>query len=275
MIFYLWTSDNKFGGYEALLELSKGQGGDALKINLYGWVTKSWRGAYPGFSTARHVVDWNQIPRDVTVFLRIDLSRSKPWVMLWVGHARNGRRYVLNEWPREGDYIPGWGDPGAWALPSETTKQDGDQGPAQRPLGFGYAAYLAEMERIERQLAAWKAGNDDPFALAMQELEKLAPIHVEANAMDSRLGHDPTPKEGGTSTIIDDMNDLCESRGSKRFFEPASGEHLSQGDIMINNALSDVPDALPMAPGLFVARHCFATRFLPSSCWFSHQHFRV
>jgi len=262
MIFYLWTKDNKWGGYEALLDLSKGQGGDAIKINLYGWVQKSWKGAYPSYSNERHVVKFSQTPRDVTVYLRIDLGKSKPWCMQWIGHAPDGRRYILNEWPREGDYIPGSGDPGEWALPSESDKQDGDCGPAQRPCPFGYNDYLKEIDRVERQLAAWQAGNNEPFKLSPKELEAIAPIQVEGCSMDSRLGHSPNPREGGTTTLIDEVNELLAEQGSSRFFEPAPGEQLSQGDIMINNALADVPGMLPHAPGLFVLEHCLGTRFM-------------
>lgn len=262
MIFYLWTKDNKWGGYEALLDLSKGQGGDAIKINLYGWVQKSWQGAYPRYSSNRHVVKWSQVPRNLTVYLRVDLGKAKPWCMLWIGHAPDGRRYILNEWPREGDYIPSIGDPGPWATVSVTDKQDGDAGPAQRPCPFGYNDYLKEIERVERQLGAWAQGHDNPFILSARELENYEPIHVEANSMDSRLGHSPNAREGGTTTLIEEINELLHKQGSYRYFEPAPGEQLSQGDIMINNVLADVEGMLPHAPGLFVLEHCYGTRFM-------------
>ncbi len=262
MIFYLWTKDNKWSGYEALLELSKGQGGDAIKINLYGWVQKSWKGAYPMYSNERHVIKWSQAPRDLTIYHRVDLGKSKPWCMQWIGHAPNGRRYILNEWPREGDYIPGQGDPEEWAKMSESDKQDGDPGPAQRPCPFGYLDYINEIIRVEKQLAAWKAGNNEPFKLSPAELEKITPIYVEGRSMDSRLGHSPNPREGGTTTLIDEVNELLRELKMDWFFEPAPGEQLTQGDNMINNALADAVGTLPVGPGLFVLEHCLGTRFM-------------
>lgn len=259
MIFYIWTQDNPFGGYEALRRLSEGMGEEQVRINLYGDVRKGWHGAFPNFDTVRHVVSLEQIPRELTVRRYVDAGQSKPMFVLWIGTARDGRDYVLNEWPREGDYIPGIGDPGAWAVPSVShpPRMDGDPGPAQKPLGFGYPQYIEDWKRVELQLGAWyHAGVMAPFALDGEALKGHKPIEVYESEMDSRLGGAERPTtRGGTATMLDDFAELGEE------FSPAAGDRLHEGDHKIRNALAERSDTPARGPGLFVARHCLALRF--------------
>lgn len=262
MIFYIWTEDNKWGGYESVLQTCEGKSEADKRILLYGDVQKDWRTAYPGYRdesyrTGGHLIDLHEIPRDVTVRKYVDAAESRPMFTVWIGTDRVGRDYILNEWPREGDYIPGHGDPGAWAEPSSSERKDGDQGPAQKTLlRFGFRDYMAEWERVERQIGAWKAGVEDPFVLSAEELSKHERIAVWEEQMDSRLGHAPTMNEGGQSTLMDDFNKLgCG-------FVPAAGDRLKEGDNKMNDALAAQKDGLFHGPRLLVGSHCRATRFM-------------
>jgi hypothetical protein len=267
MIFYIWTQDNPFGGYEALLGTYKNKTEQERRVALYGDVQKDWKTAYPKYETAKHAaLTLAQAPRDVTIRRYVDAAEARPLFTVWMGTDRVGRDYVLNEWPREGDYIPGVGDPGAWAEPSAGEKKDGDAGPAQKLIWFGYRDYIQEWERVERQLAAWKSGVDDPFSLSLEELKKWEPVKVYEEQMDSRLGNAPTMNEGGKSTMMDDFNDLgCD-------FVPAAGDRLKEGDKKINDALRDMSEedgerggrghGLFSGPRLLVCEHCLAIRFM-------------
>jgi hypothetical protein len=260
MIFYIWTQDNPYGGYEALRHLSEGMGEEQVRINLYGDVRKGWHGAFPNFDTKKHVISLEQVPRELTVFRYVDAGESKPMFVLWIGVARDNRHYILNEWPREGDYIPAWGDPGAWAVPSVShpPKMDGDFGPAQRPLGFGFPEYIAEWRRVALQLGAWKnMGTMSPFTLDADALKDHKPVEIYQSQMDPRLGGSTRPtKDGGTRSMMDDFAELDE------WFDPGAGERLAEGDNKIRNALADRSDTPARGPGLFVVRHCLATRFM-------------
>ncbi len=259
MIFYIWTQHNPWSGYAALLHLSQGMGEEQIRINLYGDVRKGWHGAYPNWDTARHVISLEQVPRDLTIRRYVDAGQSKPMFVIWVGTARDGRDYILNEWPREGDYIPGIGDPGAWAVPSisHPPKMDGDPGPAQKPLGYGYPQYIEDWRRVELQLGAWYHGGImNPFVLDAEALKQHKPVKLYASEMDSRLGGAERPTVGGgTRTMMDDFEELGER------FDPASGDRLKEGDHKMRNALAEKQDTPARGPGLYVVRHCLAVRY--------------
>lgn len=270
MIFYIWSQDNAWGGYESVLGTCAGSDEGQKRIILYGDVEKDWRTAYPGyqdkhFSEGGHLINLNEIPRDVTIRRYVDAAESRPMFTVWIGVDRAGRKYVLNEWPREGDYIPGWGDPGPWAEPGDGQRKDGVPGLVQQKLlAFGFDAYMEEWERVERQLAAWKSGapgggqmseGTDVFKLSPGELEKFEPVKLQEQLMDSRLGNAPTMREGGKSTLMDDFNELgCD-------FTPASGDRLREGDKKINDALAPRKEGLFTGPRLLVGTHCLGVRF--------------
>lgn len=79
-------------------------------------------------------------------------------------------------------------------------------------------------------------------------------IMPERSQMDSRFGSAPTPSDGGSTTLIEEM--LKQEHAIE--VEPASGGRLAEGDSFIKAALRLDPNGIP---GLFVVDDCKAVRF--------------
>src|SRR5215510_2001932 len=70
---------------------------------------------FPKFRERIHVVEPQAIPTAGTRYHFVDPASSRNWYMIWVLVDPKGRHWVYREWPAEGIYIPGLGDPAAWA----------------------------------------------------------------------------------------------------------------------------------------------------------------
>lgn len=242
---WLHTYDNAHrGNWPGMVADCVGATEAYIRIIAYGDVSKGYAVRYPKFNDAVHVIQRAQIPRAGTWYHVVDPAGDRNWFMLWAVVDALGRVYIAREWPQEGDLIPDVGDPGPWAVTSEVGKRNGDAGPAQDGLGWGFARYKREIDRVEKELGEWWHGKDG---------EKGPPIKVSVRKMDSRLGAAPTPNAGGYTTIMDGMAD------EGLDFESASGDRLKEGDQAIQDAL-DYNDKLPIdalnAPHLYVNDCC-------------------
>lgn len=273
-IVYFHTNENPYGGYEALKKTLENKPREEILVRAYGVPTRRMATRFPKFRAEVHVFKLPDLPKRGTRFQVIDPCGGRSFFMGWflVDESPRGKRiWIYREWPREGGYIPGVGDPGAWAIPGE--KEDGDMGPGQTACaGFGLKRYLEEISRLE----GW------PVAVVSAALEKAdtvkrkrsrfpgtparsvtGPIEgarerVYLRWMDSRFGATPTVREDGTRTLIEDFEDL------ELYFEPAPGEHLEEGITKINDLL-DYDETQPVdslnAPRLMVCEECPAIIF--------------
>jgi hypothetical protein len=249
-VFYFHTKDNVYGNWEGLKQDLAGSKPDSIRIDAYGDVRRAWDAKFPKFRDTVHIVRLEQVPRSGTFYHVCDPCDTRNWFMTWWlvdGPHGAERHYCVRQWPQDGDYIPGVGDPGVWARASEKQKADGDPGPAQTGWGFTLAEYRAEIARVELELGKWFH--------EIKEGELPRPVEVQERHMDSRFGAVATPKEDSYTTLIEE----CEDMGL--YFEPASGKQSSEGHVLINDKLG-YDDTKPLtslnSPHFFIVESCEA-----------------
>lgn len=256
IVCYFHTKDNFYGGNWRGLKVSLETAKDEEKrVTAYGDVKKAWAGAFPKFKDLVHVITRSQVPKKGTWYHVVDPCSGRNWFMAWFLVDANDRTYVVREWPQAGDYVPGVGDPGDWAVSSELAgKFDGDKGPAQNSFGFGLNDYKDEIARVEMELGLWWNATPGEGGI----LQPGPPIMPEERHMDSRFGNTPTPSRDESTTLIEECADIG------LHFEPAPGEHQSEGIQLINNALS-YDDTKPVSslnsPRLYIVEDCQAMIF--------------
>lgn len=278
-VFFLHSFDNPFGNPAELLNLYANEPADGKRMRFYGLATKAVTSKFPKFNRAVHAIPADQVPRRGTIFYVMDPCSGRNWFMIWarvVDMPRGKTYFVYREWPSPGRYIPGVGDLGDWAVPGD--KHDGEQGPAQRSLGWGLARYKGEILRLEGR-ADWELEQDktgEPFRFDEDdEPEHQDPRPRKRNLgwneegedvyeriMDSRYGALPSQNREGSTTLLEEMAKI----GME--FVPASGGAYADEEkvhwiALVNNLLDyDEPehegDAIdPLrAPRLYISEEC-------------------
>lgn len=176
-IAYWFTEDNPFSGYAQQVQQAKGATVEELERRFYGWARDTKGRMFPNFG-AHCIVDPQDIPAGGTNYLVVDpvLDGPRNWFMVWFKFL-NGVTYVYRDWPDDQDH-------GEWALPTSKSPDsggigwDGDPGPAQPKLGYGYAEYKELMIRLETETVHRRLF--DPRASGTEVLEK----HGGTNLID-------------------------------------------------------------------------------------------
>jgi hypothetical protein len=237
---YFHTAENFYGGWEAMKGTLQGKSRDEIKLRAYGIAVKTY-GAQFDFDDTRNVITSEACRKlvegkDWTMTHIVDPAPGRNMAQSWWVTTPAGQSICVREWPQEGDYIPGVGEPGPWAVTGATS--DGKRGPAQERFGLSLDDYASEIRRVERELG-------------VEAFERF---------MDSRAGNSPTMRASEMTTLIQQFEELAENA---LFFEPAPGGQKNEaGDdwkILLNAALR--PDKLTGAPRLMVAEHCRNTIF--------------
>jgi hypothetical protein len=156
------------------------------------------------------------------------------WWMVTPGLGHFKAR-LMREWPQMGDDVPGWGDPGEWAVPSKDNKlKDGERGPAQEKKGYTVNFMHSEMDRVEHELAVEFEGATD-LSVMIEPYKRI---------MDSRGGGVTQMSGESNDNLIDEFYKLRPDGSNGRDFERASGQNLnpsshrsSDGIHMINDWL--------------------------------------
>lgn len=191
IIVYFATADNPYGNYPSMRETLKGKSRETILMRAYGVPSKTFGAAFPMFRRNVHVItseQWLDIQKkhsDMTRYHLVDPCSGRNWFMIWVACPSPGKKIIYREWPstgHRGAYIPGIGDPGDWAISGKAV--DGEKGPAQTSFGFGLERYKQEIERNE--------GDEDIFE----------------RYMDARTANSPTATRDGTTTLIEQMEEL-------------------------------------------------------------------
>jgi phage terminase large subunit-like protein len=237
---YFWTQDNPFSGYPELrTELLKAKK-DEILVRAYGVPTKSIGNQFPRFNDKVHVLPDDRIPTTGTDYHVVDPCSGRNWFMIWARFDEIGRCFIIEEWPNQDRYIPGWGFPGAWAEP-DGKRHDGRPGDAQKSCGFGLLEYKTEIDAVELELG--KLAGRPPGE----------PIPVFERLMDSRYGNAATVAREGATTLIDE----CAELGLN--FLAAPGDAIHEGVSLINDWLSYDP-AKPISatnqPRLYISERC-------------------
>lgn len=266
LVAYLHTADNVMrSSYDAVAAQLEGKTEQEIRVTAYGDVDKDWQVQFPGFSQARHVRGWKDMPRDGTIYEICDPGGRKPWVFMWILCDALERHWILQEWPCESIPIEG-ALPGPWAITSENDNVNGDPGPAQKmKLKMSRARYTHLIWQMRMRIAAKFRETGDPFRGAMEKRElvweqfpdwKLDGEFVipECSIMDSRYGAAPTESSGEAMTVLEAMS----MEENAIDFVPASGDSINEGDILINGALDEEVMGLP---GMLINEECTNTIF--------------
>jgi hypothetical protein len=122
------------------------------KIKFYGFTEKAVASILAKFNIDVHVKHARALPRKGTWYHIVDPCNGRNWFMLWVLVDPTNTAWIAYEWPPVKDYVEGVGAMGPWVIDSKGNKLDGDEGPAQKPLGWGCERYRDEIHRIEEKL---------------------------------------------------------------------------------------------------------------------------
>jgi len=231
-VVYFHTSDNPYGNPEAMETELRGSNRERILMRAYGVPTKARMSMFPKFREDVHVVPYDRIPKDGTVFHFVDPGEGKTWAMLWIRFTPDGRCWVFREFPDQIEYIEGIGYPGPWAE-ADGKLQDGRPGPAQKACaGFGFEDYKRLIE------AAEKADGTEPAE----------------RWMDSRYGNTPTMTQEGVRTLIEQCSDRIGLD-----FRATSGQAIVEGVTLINDWLAyndEAPVDALNSPRLYISERC-------------------
>jgi phage terminase large subunit-like protein len=252
-IVYFWPKDNPYGGYQALenLAISEKWPASLIMCRLFGIAHRIKSAAFPTFSYDVH--GWEPTPKFLEALHQdcrndqkptwvqvIDPCKGRPFAMTWwlvlpgMGNSKPLARCV-REWPQQGDYIPNWGDPGEWALPSKDGRlKDGMRGPAQEPQGHTIEFMHDEMDRVEHELAVEFEGNTEP----------CAQIEIYQKIMDCRGGSDTQMGAVVSQDLIDAFKNDRSNGKPGRWFEDSSGKNLNPSSHRSSDGIHLINDWL-------------------------------
>lgn len=276
-VVYFHTKENPYGGYETLAEDLAGASRSDILCRAYGVPTRAMAQRFPKFG------DWNvvraeTIPTEGTRYQVIDPSGGRNYFMIWAIFDAAGTCWIYREWPG-GYYVPGWGIPRAWAIPSE--KADGTRGPAQSAQGWGLQRYKEEVERLEgrpiekplgmaplparsvNERAGWRERRLAKMAFAAAEKGAGGAVAggetIRERFMDIRAGNTTSPRPDRPVTLIEEWEELgvyftgVTGRGSE-------GRDALDAGVHLVNDLLDWEPGRPMGvgnrPRLFVSEEC-------------------
>ena len=278
LVAYLHTSDNvmrpSYGAVAAQLE---GKSEQEIRITAYGDVDRDWQSLFL-VDPERHFRKETEMPAHGLVAVVADPAPAKPWAIKWYVVDPMNRTWVVQEWPCESWQIPGFGYPGAWAVPSESGRINGDPGPAQK-LRLGWSCDWDKMhwliylgtQRLARRLRAvhgekcsvkmetkhlrW-GGDARRGMMARADLEMEGEMVVpEVWLMDSRFAGSPSATKGDMPTTVLEQVLDCENAPD---WEPATGRATDEGYILLGNAFGTVVAGLPQ---LVCLEECTNTQF--------------
>ena len=230
-VIYFHTADNPFGNYEGMREQVRLKSRTEIEMRVYGICSKAAHTQFPTFKDTVHVISTTRFKQimeensDGPRFHLVDPCSGRNWFMLWVYFWKPKHAVIYREWPSTGHtdcYVPGIGDPGPWAIPSikEKGALDGDRGSAQEPFGFGLERYRQEILRVENKEAIFERW------------------------MDSRYGNSAKTEREGTTTLIQQMNELDMEFAAATAEKSILG--ANDGSIDLINSMLDYDDTVPL-----------------------------
>src|SRR5215510_10292927 len=233
-IVYFHSEDNPFGGYETMKRTLESAPRSEIKTRAYGIPTRAIVARFPKFRESVHVIEAKKVPREGSRYMFTDPASARNWFMVWVLVDSRGRHFVYREWPCEGSYIPGVGDPGPWAE-ADGRRADGRAGSGQSSYGWGLERYAGEIKRVESE------GREEPE-------------EVVCRWMDSRFGNTPNLRADAATTVIEECALLDLS------FAPAPLDPIDEG-ISLVNSLLDFDEGDGKEAKLYISEACKAVIF--------------
>jgi len=279
LVAYVFTSDNKIKpAYEELSASLRNAPEHEVRIKLYGDVDKGEAVVFSSFGP-EHLCDWKDIPRkNVTLYEVLDFGKAKPPALQWWIVDYLGRRWLAQEWPSPNIGIPMAGrvlNPGAWAVPSEGGRYNGDEGPAYRlRLKWDSARIVREIWAMRARLVRMMAETGEPYAGEMRE-DKLVWKHPLRDASTELEGPFALPY----LTIPDPrgVEETVEGASlGRKYADAENGVYLQpwktdSGEVMVSAPSDDdgikfILDSLAKdvqgGPLVRINRECENTRFM-------------
>jgi hypothetical protein len=282
LVAYVFTSDNKIKpAYEELSASLRNAPEHEVRIKLYGDVDKGEAVVFSSFGP-ENLCDWADIPRkNVTLYEVIDFGKAKPPALQWWIVDYLGRRWLAQEWPSPQIGIPMAGRvllPGAWAVPSETGRYNGDEGPAYRlRLKWDSARIVREIWAMRARLVQKLAETGEPYTgeVRTDKLTWKHPLRDASTELEGpfALPYFTIPDPRGVEETVEGA-----SLGRK-YADAENGIYLQpwktdSGEVMVSAPSDDdgikfILDSLARdvegSPLVRINRECENTRFMFAS----------
>jgi hypothetical protein len=247
-LIYAFSEMNPYGGYEGMKKMLEGRDKETIEKRAYGFARNVKGTVFPLFG-AHNILKPSQIPKNLSYYMVADPGGGRRnMFMIWAGVDPEGRHYVFHEWPDVKRY-------GEWAVESEdSTRWDGEMGPAQPTLGLSVVKYKElilqeEGNRFERHVG-WR----------------MCGFEIVERVIDSRAGKGQVIAERtGEKSVMESFEDEQLNKegvcvGPSLVFEAASGVAEGEGLQAIVDLLSYRPSE-PITRGinepmLYVSEEC-------------------
>lgn len=169
LVAYIHTRDNRIKPDTNLLEEMKdpSRKEKEIRLKLYGDVDRDVSRVFHSFGES-NLCDWRDIPRrNASIYEVIDFGKAKPPALQWWVVDSLSRRWLAQEWPCPSIPVQIGGrmsTPGAWAVPSETNRLNGDEGPAYKlQLRWDSARIVREIWAMRARLMQKMAETGEPW----------------------------------------------------------------------------------------------------------------
>ena len=208
----------------------------------YGWARDSVQRAFPKFGPW-NIIPATALPEAGTNYMVTDPATARPFFTLWARvpphEEGQAKLYIYRDWPDVRRF-------GEWAVSTtrETTDDtrkgwDGDRGPAQANLGFGYAAYK-RLWLEEETVRASGPVERDPYRRKLQEQcgggGGQCREEILDRIVDSRAAGTEHMRQTGSVTPLEELAE--DSDGVEGMeFDVADGRNISNGITRINDLL--------------------------------------
>jgi hypothetical protein len=131
-----------------------------LTMRLYGYVRGDFASDFTAYDETRHVVDWDGLACEGTLYEGVDPAAARPYFMQWALVDPQGRLNMLQEWPcwhanPDGSHngLPiGDQPPRPWAVVSKKDRWNGDEGEAQNNLDWTDAQYCRHIWLMRKRI---------------------------------------------------------------------------------------------------------------------------
>jgi hypothetical protein len=279
VVLYFHSILNPFGTaqgtlYEGVQRLCAGRSSEVVQRLAYGYTKDTIGRAWPLFG-AVNLIDPEELPSEGTNYLLVDPAGARNWACLWVRVASGNPAslYIYRDWPDAARY-------GEWAVPSANPNQpDGDAGPAQRSVGYGYSRYKQMFLREEEIKSAnepdpyrqqlWQDAADsetETFSSAPESQPVILREKIYERYIDPRAGRDERVAQKGGTCAIDELAKIDRDPGTNAVVAPsmrfraAPGFNIEHGIRAVDTLLEWNPDQpydrVMNTPHLFVSRSC-------------------
>jgi phage terminase large subunit-like protein len=239
-VIFFQSRFNLFSNYEALKSTFHNKSSEYILERAHGVPLRRAGNLFPKFGP-HNIVPKAKIPAEGTNYHFIDFAWSRNWAQFWIRVTEvsgKKRYYVYRDWPDAKTF-------GEWVVNS--SKPDGERGPAQTPMGYGIRQYKEVIWASEGHRKTESSGAHEKAELIF--LRYGDPRSGKAAAM--------VEEEGGTC-IIDLM---AQEQGDVAPMEvlPARALLITEGVNLINELLDyneDLPIDAMNEPALYISEDC-------------------